>query len=103
MEWLSLWIVCYLLFIDGKGKEIKRLRKRIKRLERKTKGGNEMSRLLEELKGQKVKVMVGELGMNFDEIVDVDEDWAKLSRTDNKGNVTTKLVRVEAIQSVELK
>lgn len=102
MEWLSLWIVCYLLFIDGKGKEIKRLRKRIKRLERKIKGGNEMSRLLEELKGQKATITVGGFGTSY-EIVDVDEDWVKLTRADNKGTVTTKLVRVDDIQSVELK
>ena len=102
MEWLSLWIVFYLLFIDGKGKEIKRLHKRIKRLERKIKGGNEMSRLLEELKGQKATITVGGFGTVY-EIVDVDEDWVKLTRADNKGNVTTKLVRVDDIQSVELK
>ena len=103
MEWLSLWIVCYLLFIEGKGKEIKRLRQRIKRLERKIKGGNEMSRLLEELKGQKATITVGEFGAYYYEIVDVDGDWAKLTRTDKKGTVTTKLVRVDDIQSVELK
>lgn len=102
MEWLSLWIVFYLLFIDGKGKEIKRLRQRIKRLERKIKGGNEMSRLLEELKGQKATITVGGFGTGY-EIVDVDEDWVKLTRSDNKGNITTKLVRVDDIQSVELK
>lgn len=102
MEWLSLCIVFYLLFIDGKGKEIKRLHKRIKRLERNIKGGNEMSRLLEELKGQKAKITMGDFGAEYD-ILDVDEDWAKLTHTDSKGNVTTKLVRVEDIQSVELK
>ena len=102
MEWLSLWIVFYLLFIDRKGKEIKRLHKRIKRLERKIKGGNEMSRLLGELKGQKAMIMVGNVDLEH-EIVDVDEDWVKLTRADNKGNVTTKLVRVDDIQSVELK
>ena len=73
MEWLSLCIVFYLLFIDGKGKEIKRLHKRIKRLERNIKGGNEMSRLLEELKGQKAKITMGDFGAEYD-ILDVVED-----------------------------
>ena len=102
MEWFGFFIMVSFLFLSRKDKEIKRLRQRIKRVERKIKGENEMSRLLEELKGQKAMIMVENVGLEH-EIVDVDEDWVKLTRADNKGNVTTKLVRVDDIQSVKLK
>ena len=80
-------------------KKIKKLNKRIKRLEKQLKGSQEMSRLLEELKGQTVTVN----GFRTEyEIMDIDEDWVKLSREINKQQRETKLVRIEDIQGVQL-
>ena len=42
-----------------------------------------MSRLLEELKGQTATVTVDGFGAEY-EILDIDEDWVKLSRETNK-------------------
>lgn len=42
-----------------------------------------MSRLLEELKGQTVTVTVNGFGTEY-EIIDIDEDWVKLSRENKK-------------------
>lgn len=42
-----------------------------------------MSRLLEELKGQTVTVTVNGFGTKY-EIMDIDEDWVKLTRVNNK-------------------
>lgn len=60
-----------------------------------------MSRLLEELKGQTVKVTVNGFGTKW-EIVDFDEDWVKLSREMNEQQRETKLVRIEDIQDIQL-
>ena len=100
----TLWIIfipLLILIYTGSEKKIKRLNKRIKRLEKQVKGNKEMSRLLEELKGQTVTVMVNGFGTEY-EIMDIDEDWVKLSREINKQQRETKLVRIEDIQGVQL-
>ena len=82
-------------------KKIKKLNKRIKRLEKQVKGNQEMSRLLEELQGQTVKVTVNGCGTEY-EIMDIDEDWVKLSRDTINQQRETKLVRIEDIQDIQL-
>ena len=57
-------------------KKIKRLNKRIRRLEKQVKGNQDMSRLL--------------------------EDWVKLTRVNHKQQRETKLVRIEDIQGIQL-
>ena len=98
----AIWIlfIPFLVIIYASSeKKIKRLNKRIRRLEKQVKGNQDMSRLLEELKGQTVTVN----GFRTEyEIMDIDEDWVKLSREINKQQRETKLVRIEDIQGVQL-
>ena len=82
-------------------KKIKRLNKRIRRLEKQVKGNQDMSRLLVELKGQTATVLVSGVGFEY-EILDIDEDWVKLSRENKKKEKETKLVRIEDIQGIQL-
>lgn len=100
----AMWIlfIPFLIIIYASSeKKIKRLNKRIRRLEKQVKGNQDMSRLLEELKGQTVKVTVNGFGTKW-EIVDFDEDWVKLSREMNEQQRETKLVRIEDIQDIQL-
>ena len=100
----TLWIIfipLLILIYTGSEKKIKSLNKRIRRLEKQLKGNQEMSRLLEELKGQTVTVTVNGFRTEY-EIMDIDEDWVKLSREINKQQRETKLVRIEDIQGVQL-
>jgi len=53
------------------------------------------------LKGQTVTVTVNGFGTKY-EIMDIDEDWVKLTRVNNKQQSETKLVRIEDIQGVQL-
>lgn len=96
-----LFIPFLVIFYTSSEKKIKRLNKRIKRLEKQVKGNQDMSRLLEELKGQTATVTVDGVGFEY-EIMDIDEDWVKLSREINKQQRETKLVRIEDIQGVQL-
>ena len=98
--WLSFIPLLFLIY-TGSEKKIKRLNKRIKGLEKQVKGNKEMSRLLEELKGQTVTVTVNGFGTKY-EIMDIDEDWVKLTRVNNKQQSETKLVRIEDIQDIQL-
>ena len=100
----AVWIIFILFLIiiyASSEKKIKRLNKRIKRLEKQVKGNQDMSRLLEELKGQTATVLVSGVGFEY-EIMDIDEDWVKLTRVNNKQQSETKLVRIEDIQGVQL-
>ena len=100
----AVWIIFIpfiVIFYASSEKKIKGLNRRIRRLEKQVKGNQEMSRLLEELKGQKVKVTVNGFGTEY-EIMDIDEDWVKLSRETNKQQRETKLVRIEDIQDIQL-
>ena len=100
----AMWILFIpFLFIvyASSEKKIKRLNKRIRRLEKQVKGNQDMSRLLEELKGQKATVTVSGVGFEY-EILDIDEDWVKLTRVNNKQQRGTKLVRIEDIQGIQL-
>lgn len=96
--WLSFIPLLFLIY-TGSEKKIKRLNKRIKGLEKQLKGNKEMSRLLEELKGQTVSVRLNGFGSNW-KIVDFDEDWVKLSRVIKQHRVT-KLVRIEDVELIQ--
>ena len=100
----AVWIIFILFLIiiyASSEKKIKKLNKRIKRLEKQVKGNKEMSRLLEELKGQTATVTVDGVGFEY-EIIDIDEDWVKLTRVIHKQQRETKLVRIEDIQGIQL-
>ena len=74
--------------------------------ERTRKGNNPMSRFLKEMIGKKPTSMSESIGTNNWLVnwlvVDVDEEWVKLSMTDKKGQIKTKLIRIEDIRSIEL-
>ena len=96
--WLSFIPLLFLIY-TGSEKKIKRLNKRIKGLEKQVKGNKDMSRLLEELKGQTVSIRLNGFGSNW-KIVDFDEDWVKLSRVIKQHRVT-KLVRIEDVELIQ--
>ena len=100
----AVWIIFipFLLIVYASSeKKIKRLNKRIRRLEKQVKGNQDMSRLLEELKGQTATVLVSGVGFEY-EILDIDEDWVKLSRENKKKEKETQLIRIEDIQGIQL-
>ena len=100
----AVWIIFIpfiVIFYASSEKMIKGLNRRIRRLEKQVKGNQDMSRLLEELKGQTVTVTVNGFGTKY-EMLDIDEDWVKLTRVNHKQQGETKLVRIEDIQGVQL-
>lgn len=99
-----LFPMTFMLFIFGidSSNKLKRMQGRIKSLERNRKGEKTMSRFLKEMIGKKPMITSELIGTNDWLVVDVDEDWVKLSKTDKKGQKKTKLMRIEDIRSVEL-
>ena len=94
-----LFIPFIVIFYASSEKKIKGLNRRIKGLEKQLKGNKEMSRLLEELRGQTVSVRLNGFGSNW-KIVDFYEDWVKLSRVIKQHRVT-KLVRIEDVELIQ--
>ena len=100
----AIWIlfIPFLVIVYASSeKKIKGLNRRIRRLEKQVKGNQDMSRLLEELKGQTATVLVSGVGFEY-EILDIDEDWVKLSRENKKKEKETQLIRIEDIQGIQL-
>ena len=95
--------ICVILLLVVLGK--------MKTLSRQVKKGNQregkqnMSELLKECIGQKCLVELDswfEVANTYD-ILGVDGEWVKLSRTKTKGDKEIKLVRIDNIQSITLK
>ncbi|HEM4703934.1 TPA: hypothetical protein ACGOWA_000839 [Streptococcus suis] len=98
---LFLWILVGFLFFNSLSdrKKVKQLQARVKKLQKTTKGENQMSVLLKELVGSKAKIRFDEEFMTIYEysILAVDEEWVKISRELANGELETKLVRIDNI------
>ena len=96
-----LWIVFVYLLLSylSDRKKVKKLHVRVKKLQKNTKGENQMSVLLKELVGRKAKIRFDEEFLTMYEytILAVDEEWVKISREFAEGKIETKLVRVDNI------
>ena len=59
--------------------------------------------MLNNMKNKYYTPTIDEFYVGFEyEIIDIDEDWVKLTRVNNKQQRETKLVRIEDIQDVQL-
>ncbi|HEM3532642.1 hypothetical protein [Streptococcus suis] len=98
---LFLWILVGFLFFNSLSdrKKVKQLQARVKKLQKTTKGENQMSVLLKELVGSKAKICFDEeFSITYEyTILAVDEDWVKISRELANEELETKLVRVANI------
>ncbi|AER19042.1 hypothetical protein [Streptococcus suis] len=98
---LFLWILVGFLFFNSLSdrKKVKRLQTRLKKLQKTTKGENQMSVLLKELVGSKAKIRFDEeFSITYEyTILAVDEEWVKISRELANRELETKLVRVDNI------
>ncbi|HEL1985525.1 hypothetical protein ACSBRS_003835 [Streptococcus suis] len=98
---LFLWILVGFLFFNSLSdrKKVKQLQARVKKLQKTTKGENQMSVLLKELVGSKAKIRFDEEFMTIYEysILAVDEEWVKISHELAEGEIETKLVRIDNI------
>ncbi|HEL9646734.1 TPA: hypothetical protein U0K03_000776 [Streptococcus suis] len=98
---LFLWILVGFLFFNSLSdrKKVRQLQARVKKLQKTTKGENQMSVLLKELVGSKAKIHFDEeLSITYEyTILAVDEEWVKISRELANGELETKLVRVDNI------
>lgn len=111
MGFLGLAFILVIIIFSKTGeleKKIKFLDKKVKLSEKNHKGVSEMSKLISDLKGQrcKIKSELNPLTLTKEsiecDILDVDEEWVKVSFIDKKGFQKTKIIRIESIEDIEL-
>lgn len=104
MEFIGLIALGLAILNIDAGSKIKKLAKRLKKLEKnaKSKGENMMSRLIQSLINTKCTITFEETLVSYVfEILDVDTDWVKIRREDKKGNVDVRIVRIEDIKELK--
>ena len=80
-------VLCYMSYPD----KVKKLERKVKKLEKERCRESIMSKLIEELVGRDCHVM------------DCDEEWLKISLKDKKNQEIVKMIRVEDVDEIEVK
>jgi len=110
MEWAGYfgfvaWVTLIGVWTDYSGK-VKKLKKRVKLLEKKQKGGEGMSKIISELVNTECKMVVsleGELSKTLTcTVLDADEEWVKIRYQNKKQEEVVKIIRIENVLEVNL-
>lgn len=96
--------LCYISYPD----KVKKLERKVKKLEKERNRENIMSKLIEELVGRDCKIS-SEKGINFAgktefecHVMDCDEEWLKVSLKDKKNHEIVKMIRAEDVDEIEV-
>ena len=101
MGWFSFFIIlCYASY-PGR---VKKLESKIKIIEKKQKGDNKMSKIINDLVGKNCKITTEDALVNemMCTVLDADDEWIKFTYTDKKNNIKTKILRIDSIENIEL-
>ncbi|RDU22171.1 hypothetical protein [Anaerosacchariphilus polymeriproducens] len=104
MEMFGLISLAILAFYWSYPDKINKMEKRIKKMEKKKNGRNEMSKLISELKGKVCTIAIDtELSEVKCEVVDIDDEWLKCCILDKKGEKQKEMLyRIDSIQKVSM-
>lgn len=108
MEWIGLVALVLVLCYSSYPGKVRHLESVVRKLERKQKGENEMSKLISNLVNQEIIIksddalqLVGKTELLCN-VLDADDEWIKVRYMDKKNNQITKLLRIENIDEVEI-
>ena len=108
MEWIGLVALVIVLCYSSYPGKVKRLEATVKRLERKQRGDDSMSKLISELKNKECMVKSDDVlqWVGNPEIkclvLDSDDEWIKIRFTNKKDKQITKLLRIENVDEIEV-
>jgi hypothetical protein len=104
MEFIG--IMAFILLISNMGLpgKVKKLNADVKRMKRLMKEEGKMSQILKDLKGKNCTIETEE---TFNEtihceVLDIDDEWMKISYTDKKNEKKIKIIRIEDINNISL-
>jgi len=108
LEYFGLIAFVLVLSQMGYSSKIKKLEGELKNLKRKIKGEEALSKLLKDLIGVKciidcdgAVVFTGKSEMEC-EVLDVDDEWVKITYKDKKNVTKTNIIRIESIDNIEI-
>lgn len=103
MEWIGWLSFLMVLYCYMYLRRVKILERKIKRLEKRSKGENNMSKLITSLVGEKCKIEFqdGIYSTSILEIMDADEEWVKTKEVGKKDG-KIKLIRIDQIEKIEV-
>lgn len=105
MEWAGWFCIIILILYSSYPAKVKRLERKVAKLENKQKGDFGMSKLMSDLIGKRCKIL-NENEYQSDAwiytVLDVDDEWAKMTYTDKKGASKTVIMRIDSIKKVNL-
>lgn len=108
LEYFGLIAFVLVLSQMGYPSKIKKLEGELKNLKRKIKGEEALSKLLKDLIGVKciidcegAVVFTGKSEMEC-EVLDVDDEWVKITYKDKKDVTKTNIIRIESIDNIEI-
>jgi hypothetical protein len=105
VSWLALIII--LCFASYPGK-VRKLESKVRNIERKQKGENTMSKIIHELVDKTCKITTnGDSILDIESgsictVLDVDDEWIKITYTDKKNNTKTQVLRIDCIDNIEI-
>ena len=107
MEYFGIFAFVLVLAYSSYPGKVKRLEAKLKKMEKKQKGENVMSKLINELVGKQCRIKPDEEIELVDswiqcDVLDVDDEWIKIRYEDKKKGVVTRLFRIENIGEVEV-
>lgn len=108
MDWISWVLLIIILCYSSYPGKVRHLESVVRKLEKKQKGENGMSKLISDLHGQQVVIktddalqLVGKTEL-LCHVLDSDDEWLKVQFVDKKSQQITKLLRIENIDEVEI-
>ena len=104
MEWFGFVALAIVLCYSSYPGKVKNIEARMKRIERKQRGGNDMLKLIGELVNKKCKIKMDDTLETEIKclVMDADDEWLKVCVRDKKNNQITKLIRIENIDEVKI-
>ena len=102
MQWGGWIALIVLLLYSSYPSKIRKLERNVKKLAKKQKGDNTMSKIINELVGKTCKIQSEEDANIKCTIIDTDDEWIKIRHTQGKNIDSIKLIRVDSIKNIEL-
>ena len=107
MEYFGVFAFILMLAYSSYPGKVKRLEAKLKKMEKKQKGENVMSKMINELVGKQCRIKPDEEIELMDSwiechVLDVDDEWIKIRYEDKKKGTVTRLFRIENIDEVEI-
>ncbi|MGF0109573.1 MULTISPECIES: hypothetical protein [unclassified Clostridium] len=107
MGWVGVIFLMIIIFYCDYPAKVRKLEKKVKKLERNEKGDLPMSKIISSLVGEKCKIITQTniLGLSTEDVVDileVDDEWVKVSFTHKKDDKKVRIISVEDINRIEV-